>query len=212
MWGTEKLLVSFDGINMTFPHPKTSAQRWPHVDQNPHIVGKQCIQGILNLAPNGPNDGGLMVMKNSKQHFEEFFTMHSKEKNPKWGLVPDDWHGFDDDEVKWFEEKGCEIKKVDCGPGDLVLWDSRSVHWNVLPTGQTTRSVVCELIVHINAISPETRERQSLIHASIDLCYTPAKFATEADLEIKKDLLAKWQRTASHPIRSHDRVVENIKN
>lgn len=32
---------------------------------------------------------------------------------------------------------------------------------------------------------------------STDLCYTPAEFATKEDLEIKKDLLANWQRTVS---------------
>ena len=27
--------------------------------------------------------------------------------------MPDDWHGFDDDEVAWFEERGCELIKVE---------------------------------------------------------------------------------------------------
>lgn len=85
-----------------------------------------------------------MVMRNSAKYFEEFFKTHSKEKKEAWGVVPDDWHGFDDKEVKWFEERGCTIEKVDCGPGDLVVWDSRCVHWNVLPKGERVRSVICE--------------------------------------------------------------------
>lgn len=85
-----------------------------------------------------------MVMKGSKALFEEYFSTHSKEKNPKWGVVPDDWHGFDDEQVKWFEERGAKIIKVNADSGDLLLWDSRTVHWNVLPRGDVVRSVVCE--------------------------------------------------------------------
>lgn len=54
IWGTEKLLVSFDGINLTLPRPETEGervvpQRWPHQDQDSKIRGFQCAQGIVNL-------------------------------------------------------------------------------------------------------------------------------------------------------------------
>lgn len=83
-------------------------------------------------------------MKKSHLFNDEFFETHSMDKNPIWGAVPDDWHGFNDEEVKWFEERGCEIVKVECPPGSLVIWDSRAVHWNVLPEGKQTRAVVCK--------------------------------------------------------------------
>jgi hypothetical protein len=59
--------------------------------------------------------------------------------------VPDDWHGFDEDEVERFKEKGCEVVKVECEAGDLIVWNSRTVHYNILPEGQNKRPVICEL-------------------------------------------------------------------
>lgn len=83
-------------------------------------------------------------MRGSQLLNDKFFEEHSTDKNPAWGAVPDDWHGFSEEEVGWFEERGCEVVKVCCEPGDLVVWDSRTVHYNVLPTGEQKRAVICE--------------------------------------------------------------------
>lgn len=140
--------MSFDGINYTLPLPegkRMPSTPWPHVDQNPHVQGLHCAQGIINFAPNGPDDGGLVVLKGSHALNEAYFKTHSKEKNPKCGTVPDDWHGFDPEEVEWFKERGAEQVKVCADAGDLIVWDSRTVHWNTLPQSDQKRSIVCEL-------------------------------------------------------------------
>ncbi len=59
-------------------------------------------------------------------------------------MVPDDWHGFDEEEMKWFEERGCVATKVCAEAGDLIVWDSRTVHYNMLPEGGKSRAVICE--------------------------------------------------------------------
>ncbi|KAJ5373312.1 hypothetical protein N7517_005318 [Penicillium concentricum] len=142
LWGTDKLLVSFDGMNFTLPSE-----------------GMQCIQGILNFPPNGPQDGGLLVMEGSKRLLPEFFKTHSGTIGcPTWG--PSDWFGFDESEVKWFEERGCEIHKVTAEPGDLILWDSRTMHFNCVPSTQNLRAIIYA-------------------------CYTPASFATPDVLQQK---------------------------
>lgn len=77
IWNTHKLLVSFDGANITLPHPERQPNSaWPHVDQSPKRKGLQCVQGLLNLAPNGPQDGGLVVLKGSSLLNEAFFKAH----------------------------------------------------------------------------------------------------------------------------------------
>jgi hypothetical protein len=38
---------------------------WAHVDQSPLNSEFTCVQGILNLLPNGPEDGGLTVFEGS---------------------------------------------------------------------------------------------------------------------------------------------------
>jgi hypothetical protein len=141
LWGTDELLVSFDGVNLTLPSTtRPPVKAWPHVDQSPLRKGLQCVQGLLNLAPNGPNDGGLIVMKGSSAVNEEFFATHESKQNT-WG--PADWFGFSEEHIEWFKNKGCETIKVCADPGDLILWDSRQVHFNELPKSDAVRSVLC---------------------------------------------------------------------
>jgi hypothetical protein len=39
-----------------------------------------CIQGIANFLPNGPNDGGLMVLEGSFPLYKQFFEEHEHER------------------------------------------------------------------------------------------------------------------------------------
>lgn len=142
LWQTEDLLVSFDGANLTLPtKDREPVAAWPHVDQSPHRKGMQCVQGILNLATNGPKDGGLIVLKGSSALNEAFFKTHDTERKT-WG--PADWFGFTPEEVEWFKDRGCDAIKVCAEPGDLILWDSRTVHYNCLPESDAVRSVLCK--------------------------------------------------------------------
>ncbi|KAL2824588.1 hypothetical protein BJY01DRAFT_230419 [Aspergillus pseudoustus] len=172
LWNTDQLLVSFDAMNITFPTPeKTNAEPWPHIDQSPHRKGLHCVQGIINFTPNGPADGGLMVIKGSHNCMEEFFEQFPEKTSRKsWG--PEDFFAFEPPEVHWFKEKGCQLKKVCAKPGDLILWDSRTIHYSVLP---------------------QTDQVRALIY----VCYTPASFATQETIE-KKAMLFKKRQGSSH--------------
>lgn len=58
------VVTILDGFNLSLPFPNRPAEDfapWPHVDQSPLVKGLHCVQGIMNLTPNGPDDGGLMV-------------------------------------------------------------------------------------------------------------------------------------------------------
>lgn len=52
--------------------------------------------------------------------------------------------GFTESILEWFYENGCEWIKPEMEPGDLVLWDSRTAHYNVPPLGEVDRCAVCE--------------------------------------------------------------------
>ena len=63
VYDTPDLIVSFDSVNIGFPNradvkPNTP---WPHQDQDPEKPGFRCLQGLVNLLPNGPDEGGLIV-------------------------------------------------------------------------------------------------------------------------------------------------------
>lgn len=42
--------------------------------------------------------------------------------------VDDDWHILKSRERRFLESRGCEVRKIKCPAGSLVLWDSRTVH------------------------------------------------------------------------------------
>ncbi len=93
LWNTNELMVGFDGCNISIPglvKPGDAAgKRWPHVDQSPLRKHLHCVQGIINLNENGPEDGGLMVLKGSRDYYTELFQVFDKDK-PAAGWTDDD--------------------------------------------------------------------------------------------------------------------------
>lgn len=203
IWDTKELLVSFDGLNFTLPAGAAGippSEPWPHVDQNPIRKGMQCVQGILNLAPNGPDDGGLLVMKGSHALNEQFFkAFPEKVGRGTWGSI--DWFGFEKDEVKWFEDRGCEVIKVCAEPGDLIVWDSRTIRKSLPHTFSLCLRGYVRIhkkSAHSGADWNKLPDSQNL-RAVMYICYTPASFATSADREKKIDYYNKKLGTTHWP-------------
>ncbi|GAA82776.1 MFS transporter [Aspergillus luchuensis IFO 4308] len=178
LWGTDELVVSFDTVNITLPQSIVGtydSQPWPHCDQAPERKGLVCVQGIVNLSSAGPDDGGLIVMKGSAPLFDQFF-----EENPVTGPTPwrtakhKDFHPFSDKDLDWYRERGCELIKVCAEPGDLILWDSRQMHWAQFGTSDVVRTIV---------------------YAT----YTPAAWMSEEDREKKKELFEGYETTTHWP-------------
>lgn len=186
IWGTNELAVSFDTINVTFPNRKdVSWSPWPHVDQAPERKGLSCVQGIINLSRAGPDDGGLVLMKGSSRLFDEFFSLNPPDRTQGIGAKHYDFYPFKDNQLPWFKEKGCELIKVCAEPGDLILWDSRSMHF---------------------ARFPESNEIRTIIYA----CYTPAAFMSEEDRKKKSEIFKKWETTTHWPhcnLHSHGKAM-----
>ncbi|GAA6028944.1 hypothetical protein JCM8097_001518 [Rhodosporidiobolus ruineniae] len=146
LWGTDELLVSFDGANLSLPGDiqDPNPPKWPHIDQDAERRGFLCAQGLVNLAPNGPDDGGLMLFKGShalnNEYFTEVWDGNSGVILPKEGPNGQtDFFGFTPEILEWFESKGCEWVKPSLNPGDLVIWDSRCGHYNTPPRGDRDR-------------------------------------------------------------------------
>jgi len=179
LWGTDQLLVSFDSLNMTFPNridvpPKDP---WQHIDQSPLRRGMHCVQGVSILSPSGPEDGGLVVYPGSHKYNEEFFDTQTDKADWK----PRDLYMFSDDELAWFEAKGVRPHKVCAAVGDLVLWDSRLIHFGSEPT-----------------------EKSMQIRTAVYVTYTPARLANEEAIKEKKKCFDNWAGTTHWP---HDNIV-----
>ncbi len=141
IWGTNDLLVSFDSLNVTLPGLKPIRAPWPHVDQAPRKRGMHCVQGIINLSHAGPEDGSLVVIPGSSKYVEEFFDTKTNPEDWEWR----DNRYFSEEDMAWFRARGCEPKRVEAEPGDLILWDSRTIHWGGEPTEEEHDDPHCHL-------------------------------------------------------------------
>ena len=179
LWGTDELLVSFDALNVTLPNrtdvqPKPS---WEHVDQSPLRKGLQCAQGLLNLGQAGREDGSLVVYPGSHDLLEEFFETQTD----KTIWDPQDRWLFTQEHLKWFTDRGLKPIKVSAEPGDLIVWDSRTIHWGAEPT-----------------------KKSNTIRTVIYACYTPAALASPKALADKAKIFHAWGGTTHWP---HDNIV-----
>ncbi|KAH7028758.1 uncharacterized protein B0I36DRAFT_324529 [Microdochium trichocladiopsis] len=179
IWGTDELLASFDSLNVTLPN-RTDVPRkgaWEHVDQSPLRRGLHCVQGILNLSPSGPEDGGLVVYPGSHALNEVFFDTQTD--SATWN--PLDRFLFDKEQLAWFAAHGSTPLKVCADVGDLILWDSRTIHYGAEPT-----------------------ERSSQIRTVIYAAYTPARLASPEQLALKKEVFEKYGGTTHWP---HQNII-----
>ncbi|KAJ5481157.1 hypothetical protein N7539_007051 [Penicillium diatomitis] len=178
VYDDEDLIVSFDAINFQFPNRTDLPPNkpWPHQDQDPTKHGFRCMQGLVNLLPNGPDDGGLIVCKGAHLLSEQFHHDNADEERiPAW--TPE-WFGFTDRGMKWLADHGCEWTKLTAEPGDLLVWDSRTPHYNLSPKRDQPRF-------------------------AIYTCFMPVADATQEDLRRKKDAFDRRVGTTHWPNARH---------
>lgn len=183
IWGTRKLLVSFDGLNISKPSSYRSNHKWFHTDQRPGrlespwgnfrmhkaltAANSYCIQGSLNLLPNGVDDGGLAVLEGSHKLHEKFFTENPQAK----AKSKRDWYKLESEDYAFFN--GCKEIKICCDPGDVLLWDSRTMHMAYGPTAR------CRSVIYT--------------------CYMPASMANPKDVAKKKEAFNAKRMTSHWP-------------
>ncbi|KAK1706730.1 hypothetical protein BDP67DRAFT_528882 [Colletotrichum lupini] len=179
VWNTRDLIVSFDALNITLPRRQGHIPRkkWPHVDQSPYRQGLECVQGIVNLSKAGIEDGGLTVYPGTHKITEWFFREHTDKS--EW--TRKDFFNYTTEQIAWFEKEGYREQKVVAEPGDLIIWDSRLIHFGAEPT---SKSNTIRTITYVS--------------------YAPASFATKAALEAKKKAFDEWLATTHWP---HDNIV-----
>jgi hypothetical protein len=132
IWETSHLLVSFDGCGIFRP-PEYDENwmtegGWYHIDQNVvKRVGRHSVQGFVNLIESGPDDGGLVVWPKSFSLIQDHFARRRDLDKKKGDFVS---LRAGDPFWKEAEEKKLRPIKINLDAGDLVMWDSRTVHCN----------------------------------------------------------------------------------
>ena len=89
-----------------------------------------------------------------------------------------EWYGFTERGMKWLEDHGCKWEKLSPEPGDLLLWDSRTPHYNLSPKNNQPRFAVYT-------------------------CFMPVANATQDDLLRKKEAFDRRVGTTHWPNAKH---------
>lgn len=146
LWQTppEQMQTSFDRVCIQRPTTRTMPQKpWLHMDQGARLRGERCVQGFVTLKDMPATGGTLVVMPGSHRLHEEFFdafpdrvsidVTDEETGETKKKTFSDNWVKFTQDELDWWKESGCEPVRISAKAGQLVLWDSRTVHQGSYP-------------------------------------------------------------------------------
>ncbi len=137
LFGTEKLLTSFDGLaiakpaefgdtRFTFNH-EAKNDKGLHLDQGPNRSGLHAYQGAIYLEEATASDYCFKVIEKSHKFFDGFFENFEPNPRAHYRLMTER-------EVDWYlSHEGCSIERVAVPQGGMVLWDSRTVHAGAPP-------------------------------------------------------------------------------
>lgn len=169
VWNTDKLLSSFDAIAIGRP-PEDGQEEfykpgvhWLHVDQNAARIGLHAYQGAVYLEESCEDDWTLQVMEGSHLLLDEFFRTNVRASVRSTAS----FYRLRTEDVTYFEEKGCKIKRVPVPKGGMVLWDSRTVHANASPM--------------------KGRKNPGRYRYCVFVSMTPAIWTTDLDLQEKRE-------------------------
>jgi hypothetical protein len=192
IWNDDDLLTSFDGGNIFRPWNvkkdiadsandnettklssmysswKTSGGWW-HVDQGSGKLGRRhAVQGLFSLYGANASTGGLCVMPKSQSRHDEVCqdSVSSRDYVSVQPYLP----GY----------ATMHRKLVCCEPGDLILWDSRTIHCNT-PAHEPLQD----------------HDPNELLRAVGYVCMTPRSMATPEVLAMRKEAY-NYEVTTSH--------------
>lgn len=162
IWNTSDLIVSMDGLSIMCPSEirEENFEPWPHVDQGINkrkdgvlhnnlpptdFVSESSlktkpftIQGQFLFEDSSDGDGGFFCIPTSHLRFEEFSSTLDalKALSIPWS----EKIKIRDDYLRDIFATNCNepnnmypMKHVKAPRGSLILWDSRTIHWNQHP-------------------------------------------------------------------------------
>ncbi|CAE7563550.1 unnamed protein product [Symbiodinium natans] len=186
IWNTNDLLVSFDGGNIFRPwkykRSWLTSGGWFHCDQNARFAdsrGKVCIQGLVTLFDATADTGGLVVIPGSHHHHEDVCKRSILAKR-NGDFVP---VAIDDPILS----QGAVLLRAQAG--DLVLWDSRTVHCNTPALETSEVPLGCD---------PPPEGWQPIRQVGY-VCMTPRKLASDDVLQKRKEAFVNSGSTSHWP-------------
>jgi len=199
IWSTDRVVTSFDGFCMHRPFEYNSSwltkSGWYHVDQNgtkkPHKI---CVQGLVNFYDSGPEDGGLVVVPDSIHIFNDIFKTRAG-RTDFVVLHRNDEKGIWRNECR---RKGLKPIKVCAKAGEMIVWDSRTIHCNAPATKAR------ELPTDGSLLEP----RRLVAY----VCMTPLKRLTRSVAEKRKNAYYKGDTTSHWPEECNVNGRRNVRD
>ena len=167
VWDDDDLLVSFDGMALWRPPAVDPAWRtnrggsWLHIDQHPiGRPGFHCVQGLVSLLPTTPGTGGNVVVPGSHRMFE---SIPERYPDRLARIDPSiDHFRFPADDPQLLETPPimCHLEA-----GDMLLWDSRTIHCSSPGDGSPTGAGPNELVraASLVCMMPRSRSNDQVI-------------------------------------------------
>lgn len=183
IWGTEDLITSFDAICLFRPWKHDLSWKtkggWFHVDQHPKFrLGFESVQGLVNLLPMNENSGGNVLIPKSHLQFGEWLRRYPAEvATVDQG---EDLFNIPQDDIVLTNPQ--HISRIHLEVGDLLCWDSRTIHCSAPSlTGESVS------------------KRHELVRAVSFVCMSPRTKASEEVIKARKHAVADQVSTAHRP-------------
>jgi len=139
------------------------------VDQGRLKLGKHAVQGLVSLYDASSRTGGLCVVPGSHRAHRDLVS-YAAMNDADYVAVPE----------PNFNPAVRGARLVSCNAGDLVLWDSRTVHCNT-PSPDPQPSA--------NDGAPE-QDHCELLRAVGYVCMTPRRWASQDTLRMRRRAFA----------------------
>ncbi|XP_023933707.1 uncharacterized protein LOC112042773 [Lingula anatina] len=171
LWGTAKLWSSIDAVAIGRPPEDGVTEfaepgsHWLHVDQGAHKEGLHAYQGGVYLENTDCDDWCFQAILGSHKYHQAFCNTFPNAV--KMSTITDFYPFEKPGEIKWFEDRGCQVKRIPAPKGSIVIWDSRTVHANIRPI--------------------KGRQHPGRWRYVTMVSMTPAAWATQADLESRRE-------------------------
>jgi hypothetical protein len=199
IFGTGDLITSFDGGNIFRPWHSSGSEEnsktecgWWHVDQGITMRGRHAIQGLVTLHDCTAETGGFCVIPGSHRSHDALMDIcEERSKSVKnFIYIPPSFPALQERQILPI-----------CKAGDLVLWDSRTIHCN---TPSLVHPSIC------------SHPADQLLRAAGYVCMNPTSMATPEVLAKRQlifelgDGTTHWPHLIPYDIDADREAVANI--
>ncbi|HRW09954.1 MAG TPA: phytanoyl-CoA dioxygenase family protein [Caldilineaceae bacterium] len=165
LWGTEKLWVVLDRVNMNPPvRSGWDHSGFLHWDMDPTKAPEPMFQAVLYLTDTTAEMGGFQCAPGSHHRLLEWQATHSPEEGAPREDTTGDWMMKKSHPIKDWVMQGLETKAIEGKAGDFLIWNVALLHGNGRNVSDRPR-----LAQYISLTPEGTTRANNLVHGGEEL-------------------------------------------